>query len=103
MFESHTLPVSKKIRDFAERHGMKYHWCGKNVRLDVACMHPLAPTKEHLIPKALKGRGQPEQVVLAHGICNGIRGVADMHAYRRLMDGEAVTKYELWPHIFKLL
>jgi hypothetical protein len=101
--KEHLRPVSKKMIKFAEKHSMRCYWCGTNVRTDVNCMHPLAPSKEHLIPKAIKGKGSDSAYALAHFQCNNLRGIANAEAYKRLMDGDAVTKYELWPEIFRLI
>ena len=93
-------PLSEKIKHFAKSHGLTCYWCKLPVDLTVSCEHPLAPTREHLTPKSLKKKGQYIKQVLAHRRCNEMRGVMDADAFLRLMAGENVTKYKLWPHIF---
>jgi hypothetical protein len=76
------------------------HWCGDPVRVDVPNDHPLSATREHLIPKVLKPKGAQRQLVLAHLRCNNMRQVMEATAFKRLMNGEAMTKFQLWPHLF---
>jgi hypothetical protein len=37
---------------------------------------------------------------IVHRRCNAIRGIIDQEAFRRIMDGEAVTREDCWPHLF---
>jgi hypothetical protein len=76
------------------------YWCGEPCALDLGGYHRLAPTIEHLIPKSLNGGNVKMNLRLAHRGCNELRGHAEAAAFKRLMTGEAVTKYELWPHLF---
>lgn len=91
---------SPKRRAFADFNNGLCYWCGKNVDLKLPPEHINAPTKEHLTPKALKKPGEVVQKVLAHKSCNEMRAIMDATAFKRLMNGEAVTKFELWPHKF---
>lgn len=92
--------ASPKRRAFAEANNHACYWCNLAVNLKLGPEHPNAPTKEHLTPRALKKKGETTQRVLAHRICNEMRACMEAAAFKRLMQGEAVTKYDLWPHRF---
>jgi hypothetical protein len=92
--------ISKRMQLFAEHHNSRCWWCSAPVRLGVHADQGDAPTKEHLIPKCLQPRKNNQEIVLAHKRCNELRGTSHAKAFRRLMDVEAVTKYDLWPHLF---
>lgn len=88
----------KRIKFAADRGGRCWH-CGDTV--DPTTVHtPKSATRDHKIPKALNGGNSQANSLLACQQCNGLRGHADAEAFRRLMRGEAVTRVELWPHIF---
>lgn len=87
---------------FAERHGMVCCWCGEPIDpAQAATRGPLSPTREHLVPRSLGGSNRAENLLLAHRRCNGLRGTIAADAFRRLMRGEALTRAELWPHLFE--
>ena len=46
-------------------------------------------------------REGPRKVVLSHKRCNELRGHANYDTSKRLMKGEAVTIFDLWPHRFR--
>lgn len=96
-----TRHISGRILLLVKKRGMLCHWCGKSFRLNVDAAHPLAPTREHLLPKSLGGQSHDENIALVHGRCNQIRGTIDAEAFGRLMRGEALTREELWPHHFE--
>lgn len=89
--------LSEQIKRFAERHNFTCCWCNQPVRIDVPLTHPLSPTREHVIPKAIKAPGQVSSRALAHSACNHRRATMNADGFRRLMMGEAVTKADLWP------
>jgi hypothetical protein len=89
--------VSARMTAFAERHGLICYWCDQPVQLNIHGNDAFAPTREHLIPKALGGRDVAENLVLAHRRCNSRRGIMSAEAYRRLLRGEALTARDLWP------
>ena len=92
--------VSDRLYKLSESSGHKCYWCGGIVNL-VDCDHPLAATREHLIPKSLRGKRKDKNVVLAHRQCNMLGATMNADGFRKLMDGVSVTKYDLWPHIYK--
>lgn len=63
------------FRKVCERDGWCCHICGKKVDAQLAVPHPLAPTRDHVIPLALGGRHEMGNVRLAHFICNSRRGM----------------------------
>lgn len=89
------------LREVAATAKYICHWCDKIVSLRYNPDHPEAATREHIIPESVRKAGTPRAYVLAHKKCNGLRGNAEAEAFKRLMNGEAVTKFELWPHLFK--
>lgn len=94
-------PLSRQLAAFAERHGLVCTWCSQRVLLDVSSHHPLAPSREHVVPRSLGGaRSAAENKLLAHRICNHLRGTIEAGAFRRLMAGEAQTAAQLWPDVF---
>ncbi len=94
------LEISKRLYKLSEASGHKCYWCGGIVSLTVDKGHPLAATREHLVPKAHKAIYDESNVVLAHNGCNQIRATINANAFKKLMDGEAMKKYDLWPHLF---
>lgn len=76
------------------------YWCGEATVLSGGATDPMYPTIEHLIPKSQYGTNKKENLVIAHKRCNQLRDVANAAAFKRLMNGEAVTKFELWPNLF---
>jgi len=48
--------------------------CDIEVRFDVMHMHPLAPTLDHILPRALGGSDDPSNLRLACRQCNSSRG-----------------------------
>ena len=91
--------ISSRGRLFAAAHGGRCFWCGRLVLLDVDVNHPLAPTREHLMPRSVdpSRRNDPENIALAHKLCNYRRGTIAAEAYLRLCRGEAVTLAEMYP------
>lgn len=92
---------SARTKAFALEHKSICYWCDQLVRLDVDVEHPLSATREHLLPLMIKPKYSPSSFVLAHRGCNERRAVMNAGAFKRLMQGESVTKYDLWPHEFK--
>ena len=92
--------ISTAIQTLVRRHGNLCHWCKTPVSMNVPAEHPLAPTREHLVPKSLGGTGLVDNIAIVHRHCNHLRGTIDAGAFRRLMRGDALTKEELWPHHF---
>src|ERR1700743_2424801 len=77
--------ISGRLFRFAMRHGMNCMWCGEPVVTDgINRDHPLAPTREHLVPKALNGKTTAGNLGLAHRRCNALRAHADEGGYLRL-------------------
>jgi hypothetical protein len=63
--------------------------------------NPLAASMDRYIPRSIKQPGEVADYVLAHRMCNTLRVSMNRDGIKKLMDGEAVTKYELWSHMFK--
>lgn len=53
-----------------QRDGWQCQLCGKAVLRNEKVPHPLAPTLDHIIPLARGGTHEPNNVQLAHFICN---------------------------------
>ena len=62
------------IVGLGNRDGWRCHLCGKSVRRDLPGSHRLGPTVDHLVPVSEGGTDAPENVALAHRICNSRRG-----------------------------
>lgn len=92
--------IPPTLAAFANRHDLVCTWCLGKVDLTVALDHPLAPTREHLVPRAAGGHNRSDNLLLAHRRCNARRGTIEALAYRRLLAGEALTAAEMWPHLF---
>ena len=92
--------IGRGLHRFAVAHERTCYWCGEEVPLNVPRDDPRAPTREHLTPKALNGKNATVNLVLAHRRCNHLRQYKDADAFLRLMRGDAVTKFDLWPHLF---
>jgi len=101
-FQNGITQASQRLRQFAEDHGGRCHYCGVDVLLD-ASDPPRQATRDHFVPRSISlasRRDKRVRMLLACKRCNELRGHADAAAFRRLMQGEAVTKDELWPHLF---
>ncbi len=57
-----------------ERDGWRCQLCQRPVRRDVAPMHDMAPTLDHIIPVSAGGLHEPLNVQTAHFLCNSKRG-----------------------------
>jgi hypothetical protein len=57
-----------------ERDRWRCHVCGKRVSIKHEAPHPLAPTRDHIIPLARGGTHESANVKLAHYGCNSARG-----------------------------
>lgn len=60
--------------EIGDRDGWRCHLCGKPVDSDRSGMDPAGPTIDHLIPVSQGGADIPENVRLAHRVCNVRRG-----------------------------
>ncbi len=89
--------ISARLLSAVQTQGNSCHWCGEPFRLDLGSEHPLSPSREHGKPKSMGGT---KILAIVHRRCNLIRGIIEADAFRRLMDGEAVTREDLWPHLF---
>jgi 5-methylcytosine-specific restriction endonuclease McrA len=52
------------------RDGGKCQICGRKVKVSKEVPHPLSPTLDHIIPLSKGGKHDPQNVRLAHFICN---------------------------------
>lgn len=62
------------IGDLGERDGWRCHLCRKRVTAGLRSPHPQSPTFDHLIPVSAGGTDAPENLRLAHRVCNSRRG-----------------------------
>lgn len=63
------------LRDeIAERDGFTCGLCSEPVDMAVQWPDPLSPTLDHIVPLALGGPHDPDNVQLAHLTCNSIKG-----------------------------
>lgn len=88
-----------RLERFVETHMGVCHYCERSVSLE-DFGDGLIATRDHIIPVALNGTNAQNNLVLACKRCNNLRGHSDYEAFRRLMQGESVTRAELWPHLF---
>lgn len=65
-----------------ERDQWTCHLCGGQTSRAYDSFDPLSPTLDHLVPKSLGGGHRPDNLALAHALCNSIRGA-------RLLEREA--------------
>jgi hypothetical protein len=89
--------ISARLLSACQMQGNACHWCGHPFRFDQGSEHELAPSREHATPRSLGGT---KILGIVHRRCNAIRGIIDQEAFRRIMDGEAVTREDCWPHLF---
>lgn len=68
------LSGSITLREVAVRDGWRCHLCGKKVPDRESRSRDLDPTIDHLIPLSDGGEHVPENVALAHFLCNSTRG-----------------------------
>lgn len=68
------LAGSITLREVADRDGWRCHICHKAVPDRESKSRSLDPTIDHLIPLAAGGEHVPENVALAHFLCNSKRG-----------------------------
>jgi len=66
------------LREVAVRDNWICHLCGGVVPNRESRCRPLDPTIDHLIPLSAGGQHVPENVALAHFICNSRRGARDI-------------------------
>ena len=69
-----THPERLSFVAICERDGWRCHICRRKVDPKLTVPHPLAPTRDHLVPLAEGGSHSPTNVRLAHFICNSRRG-----------------------------
>lgn len=62
------------LTEIGDRDGWRCHLCGKLVDASRSGMDPTGPTIDHLIPVSQGGVDTPENVRLAHRVCNSRRG-----------------------------
>lgn len=77
------LPPSRvlTIEELGERDGWRCHLCRRQVNRNLRSPHPRSPTFDHLIPVSRDGTDEPENLALAHRVCNtrrGVRGVVQL-------------------------
>ena len=69
---NHHYKVS--ITDLVERDGSSCGICGEDVDLDVRWPQRMAATRDHIVPVALGGSDDPDNLQLAHATCNRRKG-----------------------------
>jgi len=55
------------------RDGYRCHICKRLTDRTKAVPHPMAPTVDHLVPRAFGGGDDPSNLACAHFICNAKR------------------------------
>lgn len=83
----------------AARAGWLCHWCGTPMARDRRS--PRAATIEHVIPRADGGGDGDANTVAACALCNNLRGRMEATAFARLMRGDSLARWELWPRLFR--
>ena len=62
------------VRDVVyKRDRYRCHLCGKKVDVTLASKHPLSASLDHLVPRSQGGSDDPENLRLAHRLCNSTR------------------------------
>lgn len=69
----HTEPVYR--HEIYIRDGGICQLCGKPIDLDLPYNHDMAISLDHVIPLALGGAHEPNNIQLAHRICNSSKGM----------------------------
>jgi len=57
-----------------KRDGWRCQICGRPVKRNAECPHPLSPVLDHIVPLAKGGTHEPKNVQLAHFLCNSLKG-----------------------------
>lgn len=65
---------SDALLRLVEREGGVCHLCQGIVDMYVEPNHPAFPSRDHVIPRRVKGKGVPGVLKLAHSFCNSHRG-----------------------------
>jgi 5-methylcytosine-specific restriction endonuclease McrA len=63
------------LEQLGERDGWRCHLCRRPVSSRLRSPHPRSATFDHLIPVSNAGTDAPENLRLAHRVCNTRRGV----------------------------
>lgn len=63
------------VEDLAERDGAICSICDETVDMELRRPDPLSPSVDHLIPRARGGEDVPENLRLAHLVCNVRKGI----------------------------
>lgn len=62
------------IEQLGERDGWRCHLCTRRVNRALGYAHAMSPTFDHLTPVSYGGTDAPENLRLAHRVCNTRRG-----------------------------
>lgn len=57
-----------------DRDGYNCHICGESTSREYESSDPWSPTLDHLVPRALGGGDEPDNLATAHLWCNSVRG-----------------------------
>jgi len=66
----HPRSSATKPRDLAERDGPQCRLCGDEVDLDLTYPDRMCPSIDHVVPRSAGGSDEPQNLQLAHWICN---------------------------------
>lgn len=93
-------PISStKLTRFVEERGGACYYCDRMVSLEDN-EHGTGASRDHIVPVTLNGTNAQANLLLACKRCNELRGHAQHEAFKRLIQGDPVTRAELWPHLF---
>lgn len=81
-----------------ERSGWKCHLCQGPVPVGVSKPHPLAPTRDHILPASQGGRGNIQNIALAHYVCNTWRKSREVTEARKER-----AEWTGWKDLFPLI
>lgn len=76
-------PNARKRERWIKKRGLACFVCGNTMRPANQWPHPDAATAEHILPRALGGRGNAGNLAASHLRCNDARG----RALNALLDG----------------
>lgn len=74
------MPAKNHILKLLKRDGPWCHYCGYEIRLlDRMSNDKAAVSRDHIIPRALGGQNEIDNLMLAHKFCNSVRALGFAH------------------------
>jgi len=94
VFRPRVLTNAQKRRLIRERDGDDCYVCGEAIDFELEPGTPGGPSLEHVIPRKMFGRDQPDNMKLSHTQCNRDRDYAEigddvLDSWRKQTRGQA--------------